>query len=335
MKEQKNYRTLDLYVRFCEGKLINKYEEAEKFGVNCRSIQRDIDDIRAFFDERMVSGVDTREIIYDRTKKGYKLIGEEGSMLNNSEILAVCKILLGSRAFPKKELSGILNKIVNGCVPKPNMKMVSDLISNEKYHYVQLFNQSYIQDKLWDIGKNIEESNVIEIEYIRQGEADSKPIKRVVEPVAIIFSEYYFYLNAYIVEKNEIDNYKKLYRYPAIFRIDRIVKYKKTGEKFRQEYSNKFEEGEFRKRVQFMYPGELINICFKYTGKSVEAILDRLPTATVKQKTGDGYILQAEVYGKGVLMWLLGQGNNVEVLSPASAREEMKTMISQMYNKYL
>ena len=43
----KNSRTLDMYVRLCEGKVINKSEEANRFGVDERSIQRDIDDIRA------------------------------------------------------------------------------------------------------------------------------------------------------------------------------------------------------------------------------------------------------------------------------------------------
>ena len=50
-KSSKNFRTLDLYVRLCEGKVINKSEEAKKSGVDERSIQRDIDDIRAFLDE--------------------------------------------------------------------------------------------------------------------------------------------------------------------------------------------------------------------------------------------------------------------------------------------
>jgi len=45
---RKNARTLEMYVRFCEGKPINKKEEALRFGVDERSIQRDIDDIRAF-----------------------------------------------------------------------------------------------------------------------------------------------------------------------------------------------------------------------------------------------------------------------------------------------
>ena len=39
-----------MYVRLCEGKTINKSEEAKKFGVDERSVQRDIDDIRAFLD---------------------------------------------------------------------------------------------------------------------------------------------------------------------------------------------------------------------------------------------------------------------------------------------
>lgn len=44
-KHSKNSRTLDMYVRLCEGKVINKTEEVQKFGVDERSIQRDIDDI--------------------------------------------------------------------------------------------------------------------------------------------------------------------------------------------------------------------------------------------------------------------------------------------------
>ena len=34
-------------------------------------------------------------------------------------------------------------------------------------------------------------------------------------------------------------------------------------------------EGEFRKRVQFMYGGRLEHIRFRYTGPSLEAVLDR------------------------------------------------------------
>lgn len=69
-KYAKNVRTLDMYERLCQGKQIRKPEEARRFGVDERSIQRDLDDIRAFLAERQAQG-ETRRVIYDRTKKAF------------------------------------------------------------------------------------------------------------------------------------------------------------------------------------------------------------------------------------------------------------------------
>lgn len=333
-KLSKNNRTLDLYTRLCKGKVINKSEEAQKFGVDERSIQRDIDDIRSFLDDCAVTdSTDTRKIIYDRTKKGFIMTGNESALMDNSEILAVSKILLESRAFTKKEITAILDKMVLGCVPRKNMKLVSDLIANEKYHYVELHHKSCIKDKLWEIGNEIKQYNLLEIVYYRQ--VDSKtPVKRIVQPVAVLFSEYYFYLNAYITEQNEQGEYVRKYDYPAVFRIDRIKSYRELGEKFEIPYASRFEEGEFRKRIQFMYAGKLVRLQFRYTGENVEAILDRLPTAKIVSEKEEGSIIEAEVYGKGILMWLLSQGKMVEVLKPGSFREEMKETLLEMLKKY-
>lgn len=333
-KESKNQRTLDIYVRLCEGKVINKKTESQNFGVDERSIQRDIDDIRAFLCDRSESnGRDTREVVYDRTKEGFLMVGDEPSMMTNSEILAVSKILLESRAFTKRELKTILDKLVEGCVPLKNMKLVSDLIANEKYHYVELNHKEYIQDKLWQIGSDIHEHNLVSLRYARAN-APRESIKRIVEPISILFSEYYFYLNAYIVEKDASGKYVHKYNYPAIFRIDRIKNYKHLDEKFKVSYSNRFEEGEFRKRIQFMYAGKLQRVVLKFYGENPEPILDRLPTARVTQQYDNEYTIEAEVYGKGVIMWLLSQGSKVEVLRPESMREEMKQILQDMLKLY-
>lgn len=333
-KFSKNTRTLDMYERLCEGKIINKTEEATKFGVDARSIQRDIDDIRAFLAEKTVLNAnETRTIEYSRAKGGFVMCGNEDSIMDNSEILAVSKILLESRAFTKDEINSILNKLLIGCVPKTNMKLVSELIANEKFHYVELHNQSHIKDKLWQLGTEIKACNVLEIQYIRQSDK-SDTVTRYIQPVALLFSEYYFYLNAYIVEQNEEGDFEQRYDYPAVFRVDRIKSFKEAGCKFTIPYSDRFDEGEFRKRVQFMYPGNLINLEFKYTGKSVEAILDRLPTAKIIKQDEADYIINAEVYGKGIMMWLLSQGTMVEVMKPAEFREEMQQILQKMIEKY-
>ena len=333
-KHPKNSRILDLYIHLCEGHTINKSEEAFRFGVDERSIQRDIDDIRAFIADKQTNNIgDYREIIYDRIKKGFVMVGDEASMMTNSEILAVSKILLESRAFTKRELKIILDKLVEGCVPLKNMKLVSDLIANEKYHYVELNHKEYIQDKLWEIGSDIHERNLVSLRYARAN-APRESIKRIVEPVAILFSEYYFYLNAYIVEKDEDGKYVHKYSYPAIFRIDRIKNYKHMDEKFKVSYANRFEEGEFRKRIQFMYAGKLERVQLKFYGANPEPILDRLPTARVIEQYENECTIEAEVYGKGIVMWLLSQGCKVEVLKPQAMREEMKNVLMDMLKLY-
>lgn len=323
-----------MYVRLCAGKVIKKSEEASKYGVDERTVQRDIDDIRAFLYERADSNLtDTREVIYDRTREGFIMTGIESTLMSNDEILAISKILLESRAFTKNEISSILDKIIAGCVSKKNVKLVTDLILNEKYHYVELCHKASVKGKLWEIADNIKNCNLLEIVYDKQV-STKETVKRVIQPLALIFSEYYFYLIAFIVEKNEKGLYMQKHNYPAVFRVDRILKCREIGEKFKVKYSNRFEEGDFRKKVQFMFPGDLTKIRFRYNGKNVEAILDRLPTAKIIAYKNGVYIIEAEVFGNGILMWLLSQGSAVEVLHPQSMRDEMKRMLMEVMELY-
>lgn len=333
-KSSKNNRILDIYTRLSKGRIINKSQEAQCFGVDERSIQRDIDDIRAFLDEQRTGDkADSRTIEYDRSQKGFVMAGEEGSLMSNSEILSVSKILLASRAFTKREIGSILKKMIKGCVPLKNMQLVRELVSNEQFHYVELHHKSHIQDRLWKIGEDIKEHKLLEIKYTKADQPD-EIIMRLIEPVALLFSEYYFYLNAFIVEEDGKGNHVHKYDYPAIFRIDRIRDYRETGEKFHVSYADRFEEGEFRKRIQFMYAGELMRIQLKYYGENPEPVLDRLPTAQIIGQKEHEYTINAEVYGKGIVMWLLSQGNKVEVIHPESLRQEIKKKLEDMLKLY-
>lgn len=57
-----------------------------------------------------------------------------------------------------------------------------------------------------------------------------------------------------------------------------------------------------------MYGGKLERVKFKYSGPSIEAVLDRLPTAKILEEDDEGWIVEAEVFGKGIEMWLRSQG---------------------------
>lgn len=304
-------RVLAIYQKLVNGKIVNKFEEAQLYGVHERSIQRDIEDIRSFLDSNFeCSGIENA-IVYDRIQKGYKLEQVDTLKLSNSEILAICKILLDSRAFTKKEMSRLLRSLIDCCVPKSDQKLVRDLIINEEYHYIEPRHQKEFLDKLWDIGQAIRKKQYIEITYHKR-KKDSV-VNRKIKPVAIVFSEYYFYVTAFIDDEKIKSNFDVVNdSFPTIYRIDRILDFKILNEKFYIPYNSRFEEGEFRKRVQFMYGGKLQKVKFIYKGDSLEAVLDRLPTAKVLDEKNGNYIISAEVFGKGIDMWLKSQGDLVE-----------------------
>ena len=83
-----------------------------------------------------------------------------------------------------------------------------------------------------------------------------------------------------------------------------------------------------------MYGGDLQRVLIKFYGENPEPITDRLPTATIIEQGADYFIIKTEVYGKGILMWLLSQGKKVELLSPESLRLEMKESIKEMLKLY-
>ena len=313
-KGEKITRVLHLYSKLSAGGIVNKAEEALRFGVNERSIQRDIEDIREYYDncDSESSGI-ISSIVYDRNKKGYRLEKIYKMRLTNNEILAICKIMLDSRAFTKTEMFSMLDKLISCCVPKTNQKMVTDLIRNEEFHYVELTHKTNVLDWLWSIGQAVRESRYLEIDY--RGIQGTSVKTRKLKPVAIMFSEYYFYLAAFIEDKSVKKNFRVLDdAYPTIYRIDRIKRLEVLDERFIIPYKDRFEEGEFRKRIQFMYGGKPRKVKFQYRGYSVDAVLDRLPTAKIVSEDDGVYTISAEVFGDGIDMWLRSQGDNVVLL---------------------
>lgn len=305
--EAKSARLLSIYARLLSGQTLGKAELAVEYNVTTRSIQRDIESLRYFLADQGLA----QDVVFDRTAKGYRLTDVAPKGLSNSEILAVCKILLESRSMRKDEMLPILDKLIDCAVPKESQKAVKALIANEQRHYMEPHHHQPILNGLWEIGQAVKNRQIIQIEYERMKEP--KLVSRRVQPVGIMFSEYYFYLTAFLEKRENFETPEDLF--PTIYRIDRIRSFQVLNEHFQLPYRDRFEEGEFRKRVQFMYGGKLETIRFRYTGPSLEAVLDRLPTAQVISQDEEGWTISAEVFGKGIDMWLRSQGNYIRYMS--------------------
>ena len=231
----------------------------------------------------------------------------------NDEVLAICKILLDSRAFTKKTMKDILSKFIECCVHKKDQKIVTNLIRNEMFHYIPPQHNSEFLANMWVLGQAINECRVIEIQY--KGLMGTNLKTRKIEPLAILFSEYYFYLVGILrdVDKDVVFVNPRD-PFPTIYRMDRIRRLAILNEHYKQPYSSRFEEGEYRKRIQFMFGGKLRKLKFECKEWAIEAVLDRLPTAKILSEDDGKYIVQAEVFGDGVDMWIRSQGDNIKVL---------------------
>lgn len=308
MAEAKSYRLMVIYTKLQKGGILSKIVLAEEFGVSPRSIQRDMESLRCFLAEQAMP----QEIILDRQAGGYRLVTKGPSIMSNAEVLTVCKILLESRSLCRKEMLPILDKLIECCIPQDSQEAIRQLVSNEKLHYIELHHGQPLVDILWKLGEAVQRRRVLEIQY--QKLKGQEVVKRILEPVGLMFSEYYFYLVAFIrdIDRQEVfENPDDLF--PTIYRVDRMQNFRETGETFSPAYAKRFQEGEFRKRVQFMYGGRLQTVRFTYSGPSIEAVLDRLPTAEVLEERDGVYSVKAEVFGKGIEMWMRSQGEYLKV----------------------
>lgn len=321
MSGEKQERLLEIFFRGLHGEDISVRGLADEYGVSTKSITRNLNDLKNFLAEHREL-VGHTELEYSHQDKCYRLYMYE--FLTNKELFTLLKVLIGARALSKLELLAIISKLKKLTTPEDRPKMDS-LIRKEVYHYSEIHHDcDSVQDNLWQLMECINRHKEISIDYYKM---DRSYVTHRLRPASLMFSDYYFYLIAFKTNDEE----KK----PLYFRVDRIKHITEHRKKFTDNEAPEFDEGLLRRRSLLMWPGRLRTIRFEFTGPSVQAVLDKLPTARIIEREGRKYTLEAEVYGDGIKMWLLSQGSWVKVTEPEEFVEEMKVEIRKMMKSYL
>lgn len=320
-KELKAERVIELFFRAIKGESLSAQKLANEYNVSTRSITRDINNLKNFLAEHQdILGYVSLD--YSSSDHCYTL--KMDSFLSNKELLAITKVLIGSRAFNNADLLEIIKKLKKNTTYNDRQKL-DNLIKKEIYHYSPVGSDCpSIIDNIWKLTECIENKNYISINYYKMNRDN---VKHKLIPASIMFSEYYFYLIAYKVDENDSTT-------PIYFRIDRITDITVHREKFTLNSKQNIDEGELRKKSQFMWPGPSRRIRFEFTGPSTQAILDRIPTAKVIERIDNKSIIEAEVFGNGIKMFLLSQGAWVKVLAPDDFVSEIKDEIQKMQSLY-
>ena len=314
-------RVMELFLRAMKGEALSVQQLAYEYNVSTRSITRDINSLKNFLAEHMdILGY--AELEYSSTNHCYTL--KMDNFLSNKELLAITKILIGSRAFNNHDLLEIIKKLKMNTTVADRTRL-DQLISKEIYHYSEIGSDCYsVIDNLWKLAGCIKNKNIISISYYKMSR---DLVTRRIKPVSIMFCEYYFYLIGYMCEGSNPNM-------PIYYRIDRITDITVHRDKYVLTKEQNVDEGLLRRKSQFMWPGSSRRIRFEFTGPSVQAVLDRIPTAKVVEMQNGKSIIEAEVFGSGIKMFLLSQGAWVKVLAPDEFVQEMKAEIDKLRRMY-
>lgn len=314
MENTRRDRVLEIFFRGLRGEDLCVQKLAAEYELSTKSITRSLNDLKAFLaDHRELVG--HTELQYSHRDKCYRLYMDE--FLNSKELFAIVEVLIGARAFSKEELLQLTGKLKRFTTLDDRSKL-EELIRKEIYQYSQVNHDcDSVLDTLWKLMLAINEKREITVEYYR---ADRALREHRLRPASLMFTDFYFYMIAF---NTEGDATKPLY-----FRVDRIRHITEHRKRFTSDDAPEFDEGLLRQRSLFMWPGKLRTIRFEFTGPSVQAVLDKLPTAKVIERSGRKYLIEAEVYGDGIKMWLLSQVTWVKVLAPMELVEEIRRDIS-------
>ena len=320
MDNTKLDRVLEIFFRGLRGEDLSIQKMADEYAVSTKSISRSINDLKNFLaDHRELVG--QTELNYSHQDKCYRLHMDE--FLSSKELFALVEVMIGARAFSKDDLLELTAKLKRFTTPEDRQKL-NELVRKEIYHYPEVKHDcDSVVDYLWQIVNCINERHEISIDYYRM---DRKWVTHRLRPASVFFTDYYFYLIAFLTEgKTEK---------PYYFRIDRIKEITVHRKQFYVGDIPTFDEGLLRERSLFMFPGKLQTIRFEFTGPSVQAVLDKIPTAKIIEREGRKYTIEAETFGTGIKMWLLSQGDWVKVIAPQSFVEEFTAELYRMVEYY-
>lgn len=319
----KTMRVLALFYRLLKGERVRKRTFANDHKVTERSIERDLQHIRNLLSEECVGS----EVLFDKIADTYYLNGNSSHrLMSMEEVLLLAEILISSRCLRKDEMKGMFNAL-SEIVNHNERKYVREILNRTLKEYVSPPHEKAILKMFGDLITVIENHQEIKLFYTSIDSAEIEEVC-IVQPLAVKFLEYHFYLIAYRKENKNV--------VPELFRLDRIHCFERREKVFEKEAHTICQVNEMKKRIQFVCVGDLLQIKIRCAEDALESVQDRFPNVEIIEKGENNFILLIEILGDGIIQWLLTQIDKVELIEPKQLRkylEQEGLKITNIYQK--
>lgn len=301
-------RLLSILLIISDKGLVTGKELAEHFEVSLRTIYRDIDKI-------CEAGV---PIASTGGKGGGYYIMENYNLdnlfLDKKEIQALMPVM-DNLSF----LFGRNQKFNDMILKFKNVYEKGNVENNRlKINMSHFSMENELKEALFLIDKAIEDSRLLEFDYINRRIECSK---RIAEPIQIEFICGEWYLVAFCRNRND---YRK-------FKLVRIRNLKLGDIFLKRNISN---EG-LRKIFAEGYNEKSIKVTLKFTSRIGEQLSEYFDKESIRLEEDGNFIVEDFFpYEEGLIKHILSFGKDCEVLSPSYLREETEGYIKEMLLSY-
>ncbi|MDD6489317.1 MAG: HTH domain-containing protein [Clostridia bacterium] len=297
-KGNKSFRLMNIYERLQHGEHLSKSELASDYSVSEKTIQRDIDDIRAYLSETHIYDRDI-SIKYDKTLNRYYLQDSSQNTLSGDEVLVLYKILLENCSLPKEKLTELINKI-SCLLPTADRQIINNDISRNLENYFSVNVLSDITLKVWEFSKYAQNNNILLISYLFPNNGKHYYI---VFPVAVIYSKNIFYLIAFTKDNN---------KFPTVFNINEIASIKQlTSGSIPNTDTEQIES--FRDILKDKNSFELKEVKFEFKGNIVW-IMSKFPTAELMYEKNKIYTVKTLFCHDSTIEWLKSNNDIISII---------------------
>jgi len=305
-----NQRVLEVILRMLKGETVtfDTWQHHYEDGKSKRTFQRDMRDITAALTETnfkydLVRKQIRPQLLTETTQ--YSLVSE---MTANrlTDAIAIGQIVIASRALSRTELTKLLTTLVQGLLPI-DRDQFKQAIQMAQQSYLPLANHPVILERMAQILTAIAEHQRLTFDY-QTGEIGDPVKQHVAQPETLFFDNAYFYVAMCREHQTKY----------LLYRLDRIVDITAVHAGDCHRKMNHYSLQDYRKQTYLLALGDLTTFRFKCR-INPQTALDRFPESKMIRQTGDNEVLiEARAYEDGAMLWLLGQGANIEVVSPTS-----------------
>ena len=190
-----------------------------------------------------------------------------------------------------------------------------DKLSIDMSHFTM---EQELREYLFLINKAIEESKLLEFEYINR---KMEYLTRITEPIQIEFNSGEWYIIAFCRTRRDYRRFK-------LVRIRNM----ELGERF---IKREISKEEIEKIFNKSYEKNSILVTLKFSNKIGEQLSEYFSKRKIKYLENGEYIVEDFLPNdEGLKKFILGFGNHCEVITPSELRNEIKEYIKNIYNKY-